>query len=306
MAGGRDQLGPLERVTRVLVALVAAEPTGIPTPRLLRIAAFGGGEEHHVRQLKRLIEDLNRAGWDIRNTMPPGRTAVYRAFAGDNRLRVNLTPEQQAELARAAMIAGDPAFAGRVGVDSSGMTGVPELRTSRHPPRSDTALNTVLYALEHKCRLRFVYKQRARVVHPHFVYPGTSGWHLVGHEDGSERDKQFVTDRMTAVSVDLPRTAAAHDEPYRDDLDPLSWAVDPAVHVTVETTPQHRGQVEALLGTPSYREVEDDVVRLTIPVTHRAAFRNRVYELGPRVRVLGPDDIRSELIAGLESLMERP
>ncbi|WP_162606378.1 helix-turn-helix transcriptional regulator [Jiangella asiatica] len=258
-----------------------------------------------MRQLKRLIEYLNRAGWDIRNTMPPGQTAVYRAYAGDNRLRVNLTPEQQTELARAAMIAGDHTFAGRIGVDLGELAGVPELRTSRQPHRADAALNTVLYALEHHCRLRFVYKKRPRVVHPHFVYPGTSGWHLVAHEDGSDRDKQFITDRMSAVTVDLPRTAAARHEPYHDELDPLSWAVDPPVDVTVETTPEFRGQVENLLGTPSYHEVDDDVVRLTIPVTHRAAFRNRVYELGPRVHVLGPADIRGELIAGLESLLER-
>lgn len=303
MAGGRDQLGPLERVTRVLVALVAAEPKGIPTPRLLKIAAFGGGEEHHVRQLKRLIEDLNGAGWDIRNTAPPGQTAVYRAFAGDNRLRLSLTPAQQSELARAALIAGDAAFAERAGIEGTRARQIPELRTA---PRAvpDDALDKVLYALERHCRLRFVYKQRHRVVHPHFVYPGTSGWHLVGHEDGSEKDKQFVTDRMSAVRVDLPRTADPRHEPYRDELDPLTWEVDEPIDVTVETTPSHRNQVETLLGTPSYHEVDDDVVRLTIRVTHRSAFRNRVYELGPRVRVLGPEIIRSELLRELESLQD--
>lgn len=304
MAGGRDQLGPLERVTRVLVALVAAEPKGIPTPRLLKIAAFGGGEEHHVRQLKRLIEDLNGAGWDIRNTAPPGQTAVYRAFAGDNRLRLTLTPEQRTELARAALIAGDAAFAVRAGIEGTGAPPIPELRTAPQAERNDDALNKVLYALERHCRLRFVYKRRERVVHPHFVYPGTSGWHLVGHEDGGEKDKQFVTDRMSDVRVDLPRTADPRHEPYRDELDPLTWAVDEPADVTVETTPAHRSQVETLLGTPSYQEIDDDVVRLTIRVTHRAAFRNRLYELGPRVRVLGPETIRSELLQELESLLD--
>lgn len=303
MAGGRDQLGPLERVTRVLVALVAAEPKGIPTPRLLRIAAFGGGEEHHVRQLKRLIEDLNGAGWDIRNTAPPGRTAVYRAFAGDNRLRLTLTPEQQTELARAALIAGDAAFAARAGIEGADAP-IPELRTAPQAERNDDALDKVLYALERRCRLRFVYKRRARVVHPHFVYPGTSGWHLVGHEDGSEQDKRFVTDRMSDVRVDLPRTADPRLEPFRDELDPLLWAVDEPVDVTVETTPAHRHQVETLLGTPSYHEIDDDVVRLTIRVTHRTAFRNRVFELGPRVRVLTPESIRSELLQELDSLLD--
>lgn len=306
MAGGRDQLGPLERVTRILVALVAAEPTGIATPRLLKIAAFGGGEEHHVRQLKRMIEDLNRAGWDIRNTSRPGQTAIYRAFARDNRLRVNLSPAQQVELARAAMIAGDVAFAERIGVDVTDLHHIPALRTPQTVQGTDDALNKVLHALEHRCLVRFTYKQRRRVVHPHFVYPGTSGWHLVGHEDGNDADKQFITDRMSVVTVDHPRTADARHEPYRDELDPLTWAVDTPTDVTVETTQAHRVQVEALLGNPTFYEVGteagDDAVRLTIPVTHRAAFRNRIYELGKRIRVLGPDDIRTQLIDELEDL----
>lgn len=304
MAGGRDQLGPLERVTRVLVALASAEPQGIPTPRLLRIAAFGGREDHHVRQLKRLIEDLNGAGWDIRNTAPPGMTAVYRVFAGDNRLRLNLTPEQQAELARAARIAGDATFAARAGIEGTDSPPIPQLQTAPRAEGDDDALNKVLYALERHCLLRFVYKRRPRVVHPHFVHPGTSGWHLVGHEDGSEKDKRFVTGRMSEVRVDLPRTADPRHEPYRDELDPLSWAVDEPVDVTVETMPAHRNQVETLLGTPSYHEIDDDVVRLTVRVTHRAAFRNRIYELGPRVRVLGPETIRTELRQELESLLD--
>ncbi|WP_158564050.1 helix-turn-helix transcriptional regulator [Jiangella anatolica] len=254
--------------------------------------------------MKRLIEDLNGAGWDIRNEAPAGQTAVYRVFAGDNRLRLALTPEQQAELSRAALIAGDTAFAERAGLEGDGdVPPVPELRTVP-PSGHDDALDKVLYALERHCRLRFVYKRRPRVVHPHFVYPGTAGWHLVGHEQGSDRTKQFVTDRMSDVRVDLPRTADARHEPYRDELDPLAWTIDEAVDVTVETTPAHRNQVETLLGTPSYHEVDDDVVRLTIRVTHRAAFRNRVYELGPRVRVLGPESIRSELLRELESLLD--
>lgn len=302
MAGGRDQLGPLERATRVVVALIAAEPKGIPTPRLLEIAAFGGHPVHHLRRLNRLIDGLNSAGWDIRNTAPHGQTAVYRAFARDNRLRVRLTPEQQAELARAALIAGDSVFADRMGVDVADLRHTPHLRTAPDVKGADDALSKVLHALEHRCLVRFTYKRQPRVVHPHYVFPGTSGWHLVGHEDGSELDKQFVTDRMTAVTVDHPRTAQAHHEPYRDQLDPLRWNVDEPTDVTVETTTAHREQAEMLLGNPTFHEVDDDTVRLTVRVTHRAAFRNRIYELGRRARIVAPDDVRDEIVAELTAL----
>lgn len=301
MAGGRDQLGPLERVTRVVVALTAAEPKGITTPRLLKIAAFGGNPAHHLRQLTRLIDELNRAGWDIRNTAPRGQTAVYRAFARDNRLRVRLSPEQQAELARAALIAGDTMFADRLGIELTQLPHTPALRTPA-VRGTDDALNKVLHALEYRCLLRFVYKQRPRAVHPHFVQPGTSGWHLIGHEDGGMVDKQFITDRMSAVTVDHPGTAQRHHEPYRDELDPLTWSVDSPTDVVVETTPEHRAQVEMLLGNPVFSEVDDDVVRLTVTVTHRAAFRNRIYELGRRVRIVEPVEVQQELVAELAAL----
>jgi hypothetical protein len=39
-------------------------------------------------------------------------------------------------------------------------------------------------------------------------------------------------------------------------------------------------------------------------VTNRTAFRDRIYELGTRVEVLGPADVREELLAELELLAD--
>jgi hypothetical protein len=41
---------------------------------------------------------------------------------------------------------------------------------------------------------------------------------------------------------------------------------------------------------------------LTLRVTNRSAFRTRVYALGTRVRVLGPDDVRQEITDQLAAL----
>jgi len=38
-------------------------------------------------------------------------------------------------------------------------------------------------------------------------------------------------------------------------------------------------------------------------VTNRAVFRWRVYELGTRVHVVGPEDVRREMLAELESFL---
>jgi hypothetical protein len=54
------------------------------------------------------------------------------------------------------------------------------------------------------------------------------------------------------------------------------------------------------------REHAGDDVVLTIAVTHQAAFRQRLYGLGGRVEVLGPDRVRASIIAELSHLAGVP
>lgn len=48
-------------------------------------------------------------------------------------------------------------------------------------------------------------------------------------------------------------------------------------------------------------ERDGDEVTLTVPVTHRAAFRSRLYELGVRVRLVGPSANADELMTALRA-----
>jgi hypothetical protein len=45
-----------------------------------------------------------------------------------------------------------------------------------------------------------------------------------------------------------------------------------------------------------------DPVDLTYRVTNRAAFRARVYQLGARVQVVGPADVRAEILDELATM----
>lgn len=310
MPGGRDQLGPLERLTRLLLALEAGEPTGRSAEQLIAVGDYGAASEiDAARQLHRDLTALQKIGWDIRNTAGSGELGVYRLHSRDTRLRVSLSPEHQVQLVRAALVAGDTAFRDRLG-DPPTEPDDPGPVRSRDPHRpGHDALDKAAYAVEHRCLLRFTYKQKPRVVHPHLVHPGASGWYLVGREEASADDaaitKRFVTDRMSDVTVDPPGTATvAADESY-DELNPLTWHPDPAVEVVVETEVQHEPHVTMMLGEPVQRELTDATVRLTVPVTHRAAFRARVYELGRRVRVVAPDEVRDEIVAELRRIVRQ-
>lgn len=304
MAGGRDQLGPLQRLTRLLLALETAEPVGRQTEQLIQVGDYGSDTDA-ARQLNRDITALQKVGWDIRNVAGQGEEARYRLSARDTRLRVQIAPEHQVELVRAALVAGDSRFRDRLG-DLPGDVAGDEFVRSRDPHRpGHDALDKAAYAAESRCLIRFTYKQKPRTVHPHLVHPGASGWYLVGHEDGAEPSdtKRFVTDRMSDVVVDRPGTALVPDDEAYDELNPVTWSRDEPVDVVVETSAEHEPQAAAMLGTPIAREEHDDTVRLTIPVTHRSAFRARVYELGRRVRVVAPDEVREEIVAELRQIV---
>lgn len=293
---GRDQSAPMERLVRLIGAL-NQHRKGAPVDLLLKVVAAEGTDEARRRMLSRDIEHLNNLGYDIRNVAEPGADGVYVMRARDNRLQVHLTPEQRGELLRAAIAAGLEGISAHLAGD--GQPDAPTIPSSGH-------LDLVQRGTTRHCRVRFEYKGEPRVVHPARVHSGPSGWYLSGREEGQEVVKEFVVSRMSDVSLDPPGTAEIVDETPRPSLDPLSWLQDPPADVVVEMPAEHRLLVENLLGQPRELTEDENTVRMTYVVTNRAVFRWRVYELGTRVRVLGPEDLRREMLTELESFLAGP
>lgn len=293
---GRDQSAPMERLVRLIGAL-NQHRKGAPVDLLLKVVAAEGTDDARRRMLSRDIEHLNNLGYDIRNVAEPGADGVYVMRARDNRLQVHLTPEQRGELLRAAIAAGLEGISAHLAGD--GQPEAPTIASSGH-------LDLVQRGTTRHCRVRFEYKGEPRVVHPARVHSGPSGWYLSGREEGQEVVKEFVVSRMSDVSLDPPGTAEIVDETPRPSLDPLSWLQDPPTDVVVEMPAEHRLLVENLLGQPRELTEDENTVRMTYVVTNRAVFRWRVYELGTRVLVLGPEDVRREMLAELESFLAGP
>jgi hypothetical protein len=94
----------------------------------------------------------------------------------------------------------------------------------------------------------------------------------------------------------------------------MSWKVDPPVEVTLSAPTEFVPDVERWLGTPvSYSSTGSsigsstgsstgDEVELGYVVTNRSALRARVYQLGTRVRVVAPEEIRAEMLAELAEM----
>jgi predicted DNA-binding transcriptional regulator YafY len=287
----------MERLVR-LIGVLTGHRDGAPVDVLLRAVApdESAGDDARRKMLSRDLEHLNALGYDVRNVAEPGADGVYLMRARDNRLAVHLTPEQRGELLRAALAAGLEGMEAHLG-DSGG--GAPATVAA------SPDLDLVQRAVARRCRLRFTYKGGARTADPVRVHSGPSGWYLTGREQGGDVDKEFVVSRMSDVELDSPGSApAAPGEPVRRSLDPLSWEVDPVTEVLREVPTEHRVLAENLLGTPLTAHEQGDAVRLTYGVTNRRVFRYRLYELGTRVRLLGPDDVRTEMLAELRTFLE--
>lgn len=295
--GGRDQLGPIERLVRILAVLEGAGKPGATQDELLEVGQYGGtSPDSQRRMLTKDIKHLNNSGWDIKNVADAGTDARYVLHARDIRLRVELTPAEQAELARVGRLAGIEEFADYVGTDA-GPPEHPAAHARIEPlPAHDARLALCLIAAANRQVVQFMYKGRPRTVHPRVVQPGPSGWYLVGWEESSGTEKFFVIDRMKNPLLDQPGTAHPHEEASHKSLDPATWEVDPPVDVQVETAPEFVEQVTLALHPVVAERVDGDRAVLTVRVTNRSAFRMRLYALGTRIRVLGPDDVRKEIV----------
>lgn len=297
-APGRDQVPAMERLVRVITLLNGSE-SGVAVGRLLHALMTpdaSDGARH--KMLDRDIGHLNGLGYDIRNVAPPGSDAIYRMFARDNRLRVHLTPDQQAQMLRAVLASNRHDLAAHLATDPAPARGS---RTSEGPRAQ---LHKALRAAARRCVIRFDYKGQRRIVHPVRVHSGPSGWYLSGREAEQDIVKEFVVSRMDDVSLDEPGSADGVERQERPSMDPLSWPVDAVTDVVLAFDGEHLPLVANVLGAPSDLQRSGSHIEARYQVTHRAVFRWRVYELGTRVSLVSPDDMRAEMRTELQAIVD--
>lgn len=281
----------MSRLMRLVAVLHEAGTVGASTERLFEVAEYGG--DNQADQLGIDFKRLRSQGWQIDNLNPVGESGRYRMTSGDNRLRLKLSPTQLAALQRAVILSRRADLAKTLGVQQASL---PEGAGSDVLPRPDsTELTLALQSVQLRSRIRFSYKGTRRVLHPATVRLQNYQWYLSGIEDGGDTVKHFAVGRMSDASLDPPETAEPVDAVRRIPLHPLRWTVDEPVEVTLRTTPDYAPDVERWLMAPDSRTERGGHVDLTYTVTHRQAFRSRIYVLGPRVTIVGPAEVRDEI-----------
>ncbi|NHA00255.1 WYL domain-containing protein [Nocardioides sp. W3-2-3] len=284
----------MERLVRIAALLQARADAGVSAEALIRAAGFDGSADPGT-QISREIRHLENQGWHIENLAGIGEVAHYRMTTVDNRLRVRLTPGQQAALRRAVQARrpqrpGAPARAPGAG----GRADPRRRRTGRgpaartEPGRGRGARPPVL---------RFGYKGIPRVVHPESLRNQVGTWYLRGVEDGDPdaRLKTFVVSRMVDADADEVGSARRLPAARHHGLHPMEWEVDPPVEVTLAAPAHYAPDVRRWLGEPlAVVPGADDTVLLRYRITNREALRSRLIELGRRVSVVAPDEVRAE------------
>jgi predicted DNA-binding transcriptional regulator YafY len=283
----------MERLVRLATMLHHAGKAGVDAETLIGIAGFQG-EGDPGSQLAREFRHMRNLGWQIDNIAGRGEAARYRMTGVDNRLRVKLTPGQQAALRRAVLLADREDLVERLGLPQSRKPA--EVAAAVPASAQAEALPTVIRAVRTGSRLRFRYKGVDRDVHPESVRAQNAVWYLRGREEGGEVVKAFVVSRMLDVAADDPGTATRPHVDRHAALHPMSWEVDPPIEVTLRAPTDFAPDVRRWLDEPLSEHTDGDETTLVYRVTHRAALRSRIYQLGKRVSVVGPEEIRQEIL----------
>lgn len=290
---------PMERLIRIICSLRAAGAAGRSATELAAVAGWSDKADF-VTQLGREFRQIKDLGWEVENIAAEGEEGIYRLRAYDARLRVQLDERQRTELRRAAILADRADIADRLDLDP--VHGSDDVATAYETtPKRTGALDTVLNAIRIGATVSFRYKGTERLVHPGAVRTQNTKWYLLGVEDGSDRVKQFVVERMSQVRMGHAHSAVRVQIPTMS-LHPMRWEVDPPIEVTLRVPTDHVDDVRRWLLQPTSQREVGDAVEMTYRCTNHAAFRHRIYLLGPRVAVAGPEEFREAVLAEL-SLM---
>lgn len=294
----------LQRLVMLTTVLSAAGSRGWPALRLAEHLGFGGTPESKRESLAREIRRLRSVGIEITNVAEPGAEARYVLHARDSRIRLAFDPEQRAQLARAAVLAGRGGLAAAL-VDDAPNEVPSAVSLAGSGPGG--AIDRVLRAVTARCELRFTYNGRHRVLDPVTVVHDGAGWAVSGIERGVGERRTFFVSRMSNLRLGAPGTGRIAADPSRVGAgsDPLSWQVDEPVTARLAADTWYADDVERLLGRAAIATHDGSQITWAYRVTNRWVFLARVIELGERVVLLGPpqlrDELRQRLLAAVEA-----
>jgi proteasome accessory factor B len=287
------QIPMLQRLVKLTTMLTAAGSAGWPALELADSLGYSGTPESRRESLARDIRKLRSVGIDIRNTADDGSESRWELRPRDSRVQLEFTPEELTELSRAAVLAGRESLPRVWGGEAPTGRDPLELHIAPPPPE----LDKLLRAVAARCRLTFSYNGRQRELSPNRVSSDAGGWSVSGFDHTRGAERTYYLRRMSGVGVAQPGTAGSDQRPTRSSTDPLRWEIDEPVTAWLRAPAEFAPDVAALVGATPTEPTPgdpDEAVHLTAVVTNRLVFLARIVELGTRVELLGPPQLRDQ------------
>ena len=159
-------------------------------------------------------------------------------------------------------------------------------------------------AVTRRCAVTFRYRGEERTLEPWGILHRFGHWYVVGRDPGRDRPRSFRIDRLDGPP-DLGPPGAFAPPPDVDPAailaaDPLAIGDDRPVEARVLVDACRAAVVVADLGAAAVvEERPDGAVVVALQVVNRDAFREFVLDLLEHAEVLGPPDLRDDLVAHL-------
>ena len=306
----------LERLLRLIAAL-------IDTPRFLSIeelhrrvgiargedsAGYPENEAAAKRAFHRDMNELADAGIPVISGLVPGQvreTWGYRIRKQDYSLpEMDFEADELAALHRAATavrfdgVSGSEALwklGGRVGEGTDAeLAAVPV-----HP-----ALADLFQAVTEQRVAEFDYNEQPRSVEPWTLAFDQGHWYVVGHDRGRDDKRTFRVDRIEGdVALGKP---GGFQQPEGTagwvPIQPWKFGTGPAVTARLRVDPNQAVWAARRLGQePSDKDPDGSAV-FEVVVRSPEAFRSLVLEFLEHAEILGPPELRADMVTWLESI----
>ena len=184
--------------------------------------------------------------------------------------------------------------------------GSPEAATAAVAPLPATPLLVPLFeAVAERTPVTFTYRGDVREVEPWRLAFRRGHWYLEGFDRGRGAERQFRLDRVEGdVALGQAGTAATTPAPARGGA-PRPWQYgegEPVVASLLVDADQAPWAVDRLGDEVVAERRPDGAVVFALPVTNREAFRSFVLGFLDHAEVLGPPELRDDLVAWLRAL----
>ena len=170
---------------------------------------------------------------------------------------------------------------------------------------SDERVSALFSAVTERRVVHFDYAGVARRVDPFRLSYRQGKWYLAGYDHGREGERLFRTDRMSGTVV-VEDVAGAFERPQGMVAGPPPpWRLgeDEEIVVDLRVDASQAPWVSSLAGGGTVAQVSGEgPVYFQLPVTNRAAFRGFVLGLLDHAEVMGPPEVRDEMVYWLASL----